>query len=69
MSGSLAKKHIQIARQSRKRRSDGLTFLVELYMMTQDRRSEFVVTAVMVVVAAGWLWSLVAFADWIFRQH
>jgi len=38
-------------------------------MMTQDRRSEFVVTAVMVVVAAGWLWSLVAFADWIFRQH
>src|SRR5207253_11072526 len=27
----------------RKRRSGGSTFLVELYMMTQDRRSEFVV--------------------------
>jgi hypothetical protein len=27
-------------------------------MMTQDRRSEFVVTAVLVVAAAGWLWFL-----------
>jgi hypothetical protein len=37
-------------------------------MMTQDRRSDFVVAAVLVVVAAG-LWFLVAFADWVFRYQ
>jgi hypothetical protein len=38
-------------------------------MMTQDRRSDFVVAAVLVAVAAGWLWFLIAFADWVFKQH
>jgi hypothetical protein len=37
--------------------------------MTQERRSGLVFTAALVVVAAGWLWFLFAYADLVFRRH
>jgi hypothetical protein len=37
-------------------------------MMRQERASNFVFMAALVAVAAGWLWFLVAYANWIFRH-
>jgi hypothetical protein len=37
-------------------------------MMTQERRSNFLAAAVLLAVAAGWLWFLIAFAEWVFRR-
>jgi hypothetical protein len=53
VSRSLAKKISKLLDSSRKRRSGGPTFLVELYMMTQDRRSDFVIAAILVAIAAA----------------
>jgi hypothetical protein len=36
-------------------------------MMTQERRSNFLAAAVLVGVGAGWLWFLIAFAEWVLR--
>jgi hypothetical protein len=36
--------------------------------MTQERLSNVVLTAALVVVAAVWLWFLLAYAEWIFRH-
>jgi len=36
--------------------------------MTQERLSSVVLTAALVVVAAVWLWFLLAYAEWIFRH-
>jgi hypothetical protein len=36
--------------------------------MTHERLSSVVLTAALVVVAAAWLWFMLAYADWIFRR-
>jgi hypothetical protein len=36
--------------------------------MTQERLSNVVLTAALVVVAAVWLWFVLAYAEWIFRH-
>jgi hypothetical protein len=36
--------------------------------MMPERLSNVVLTAVLVVVAAVWLWFLLAYAEWIFRH-
>jgi hypothetical protein len=36
--------------------------------MRQERLSNVVLTAALVVVAAVWLWFLLAYAEWIFRH-
>jgi hypothetical protein len=36
--------------------------------MTQERLSNVVLAATLVVVAAAWLWFLLAYAEWIFRH-
>jgi hypothetical protein len=36
--------------------------------MTQEHLSNVVLTTALVVVAAVWLWFLLAYAEWIFRH-
>ena len=46
----------------------GVVWLRYRSPMTQERLSNVVLTAALVVVAAVWLWFLLAYAEWIFRH-
>jgi len=46
----------------------GVLWLRYRLPMTQERLSNVVLTAALVVVAAVWLWFVLAYAEWIFRH-
>jgi hypothetical protein len=46
----------------------GVLWLRYRLSMRQERLSNVVLTAALVVVAAVWLWFLLAYAEWIFRH-
>jgi hypothetical protein len=46
----------------------GVLWLRYRLPMTQEHLSNVVLTAALVVVAAVWLWFLLAYAEWIFRH-
>jgi hypothetical protein len=46
----------------------GVLWLRYRLPMTQEHLSDVVLTAALVVVAAVWLWFLLAYAEWIFRH-
>jgi hypothetical protein len=46
----------------------GVLWLRYRLPMTQEHLSNVVLTAALVVVAAVWIWFLLAYAEWIFRH-
>ena len=46
----------------------GVLWLRYRLPMRQERLSNVVLTAALVMVAAVWLWFLLAYAEWIFRH-